>query len=236
MHAQQKMMLMRSNPNVARDLDLTPEQVDRLFGTLAEQSLRWHGKHGRGAVGASIGRPAKDAGDAPQGARSSRTRTKRSSRPRSAKRSTANGRNTRATAPARWEATRCAPRSRMPACRWTRVSRSRLHENPAGAAESWSSNGWRSTLRAVQAPRARRVHLQRELRSERRVADARIRSSHMAQTQRRQRDSAGARTDARSSSRSSRTSRTRSCRCSACRLRMMRAQAGGGPAPIRRRE
>jgi ribosomal protein L12E/L44/L45/RPP1/RPP2 len=40
MHAQQKMMLMRSNPNVARDLDLSPEQMDQLFGTLAEQQVR----------------------------------------------------------------------------------------------------------------------------------------------------------------------------------------------------
>lgn len=40
MIAQQKMMLTRSNPTVAKDLDLTPEQVDRLFGTLAEQALR----------------------------------------------------------------------------------------------------------------------------------------------------------------------------------------------------
>ena len=40
MIAQQKMMLTRSNPTVAKDLDLTPEQVERLFGTLAEQSLR----------------------------------------------------------------------------------------------------------------------------------------------------------------------------------------------------
>jgi hypothetical protein len=40
MHAQQKVMLMRGNPDVGKDLDLTAEQVDRLFGTLAEQSLR----------------------------------------------------------------------------------------------------------------------------------------------------------------------------------------------------
>lgn len=40
MIAQQKVMLTRSNPTVAKDLDLTPEQVERLFGTLAEQSLR----------------------------------------------------------------------------------------------------------------------------------------------------------------------------------------------------
>ena len=31
---------MRSNPNVARDLDLTAEQADRLFNTLAEQQMR----------------------------------------------------------------------------------------------------------------------------------------------------------------------------------------------------
>ena len=40
MLTQQKMMLARSNPGVAKDLNLTSEQVDRLFGTLAEQSLR----------------------------------------------------------------------------------------------------------------------------------------------------------------------------------------------------
>lgn len=40
MIAQQKMMLTRSNPTVAKDLDLTPEQLERLFGTLAEQALR----------------------------------------------------------------------------------------------------------------------------------------------------------------------------------------------------
>ena len=40
MLAQQKMGLMRGNPNVGRDLDLTAEQVDRLFTTLAEQQLR----------------------------------------------------------------------------------------------------------------------------------------------------------------------------------------------------
>ncbi|MGH8238931.1 MAG: hypothetical protein ACREXP_18190, partial [Steroidobacteraceae bacterium] len=40
MLAQQKMALRRSNPNVARDLDLTAEQVDRLFNTLAEQQMR----------------------------------------------------------------------------------------------------------------------------------------------------------------------------------------------------
>lgn len=40
MHAQQKVMLMRSNPNVARDLDLTADQVDQLFGALADQQLR----------------------------------------------------------------------------------------------------------------------------------------------------------------------------------------------------
>jgi hypothetical protein len=40
MIAQQRMMLTRSNPTVAKDLDLTPEQVERLFGTLAEQALR----------------------------------------------------------------------------------------------------------------------------------------------------------------------------------------------------
>lgn len=40
MQTQQKMMLMQQSPDVARDLNLTAEQVDRLFGTLAEQSLR----------------------------------------------------------------------------------------------------------------------------------------------------------------------------------------------------
>jgi hypothetical protein len=40
MRAQQKMNLVRSNPNLARDLDMTPEQLDRLYDVLAEQSLR----------------------------------------------------------------------------------------------------------------------------------------------------------------------------------------------------
>lgn len=40
MLAQQKMGIRQSNPNLRRDLDLTPEQADRLFNTLAEQQLR----------------------------------------------------------------------------------------------------------------------------------------------------------------------------------------------------
>jgi hypothetical protein len=40
MLAQQKVGLMRGNPNIGRDLDLSLEQVDRLFDTLAEQQLR----------------------------------------------------------------------------------------------------------------------------------------------------------------------------------------------------
>ncbi len=40
MQAQQKMVLMRSNPNVARDLNLSAEQMDQLFGTLADQAVR----------------------------------------------------------------------------------------------------------------------------------------------------------------------------------------------------
>jgi hypothetical protein len=40
MQTQQKMLLKQQNPDVARDLNLTAEQVDRLFGTLAQQSLR----------------------------------------------------------------------------------------------------------------------------------------------------------------------------------------------------
>jgi ribosomal protein L12E/L44/L45/RPP1/RPP2 len=40
MRAQQKMGLVRSNPNLARDLDLTADQLDRLYDVLAEQSLR----------------------------------------------------------------------------------------------------------------------------------------------------------------------------------------------------
>jgi hypothetical protein len=40
MRTQQKMMLMRGNPDVAQDLNLTADQVDRLFGTLADQTLR----------------------------------------------------------------------------------------------------------------------------------------------------------------------------------------------------
>jgi hypothetical protein len=37
---QQKMGVRQSNPNVARELNLSAEQADRLFETLAEQSLR----------------------------------------------------------------------------------------------------------------------------------------------------------------------------------------------------
>jgi hypothetical protein len=40
MRAQQKMNLVRSNPNLARDLDMTAEQLDRLYDVLAEQSMR----------------------------------------------------------------------------------------------------------------------------------------------------------------------------------------------------
>jgi hypothetical protein len=40
MLAQQKMGLRQTNPNLVRDLDLTPEQADRLFTALAEQQLR----------------------------------------------------------------------------------------------------------------------------------------------------------------------------------------------------
>jgi hypothetical protein len=40
MLGQQKMMLARANPDVAKDLNLTAEQADRLFGTLAEQAVR----------------------------------------------------------------------------------------------------------------------------------------------------------------------------------------------------
>jgi hypothetical protein len=40
MRAQQKMNLARSNPNLARDLDMTAEQIDQLYDVLAEQSLR----------------------------------------------------------------------------------------------------------------------------------------------------------------------------------------------------
>jgi len=40
MLAQQKMGIRQSNPNLRRDLDLTSEQADRLFNTLAEQQLR----------------------------------------------------------------------------------------------------------------------------------------------------------------------------------------------------
>jgi hypothetical protein len=40
MQTQQKMLLMRSNPGIAKDLNLTADQVDRLFGALADQSLR----------------------------------------------------------------------------------------------------------------------------------------------------------------------------------------------------
>lgn len=40
MVAQQKMMLMRMNPDMSRDLELTPEQMDRLYTTLGEQYVR----------------------------------------------------------------------------------------------------------------------------------------------------------------------------------------------------
>jgi hypothetical protein len=40
MRVQQKMGLRQSNPHVAKELNLSAEQVDRLFDTLAEQSLR----------------------------------------------------------------------------------------------------------------------------------------------------------------------------------------------------
>lgn len=40
MRTQQKMMLRRTDPDLAKDLHLTDEQRDRLFDTLADQSLR----------------------------------------------------------------------------------------------------------------------------------------------------------------------------------------------------
>jgi hypothetical protein len=40
MHAQQRMNVARTNPSVGRDLNLTPEQVDRLYDTLADQAVR----------------------------------------------------------------------------------------------------------------------------------------------------------------------------------------------------
>ena len=40
MVAQQKVMLMRMNPDIAKDLELTPEQMDRLYTTLGEQYVR----------------------------------------------------------------------------------------------------------------------------------------------------------------------------------------------------
>ena len=40
MLAQQKMGLRQSSPNLTRDLDLSAEQADRLFSTLAEQQVR----------------------------------------------------------------------------------------------------------------------------------------------------------------------------------------------------
>lgn len=40
MLARQKMGIRQSNPNLARDLDLTPEQADHLFSVLAEQQMR----------------------------------------------------------------------------------------------------------------------------------------------------------------------------------------------------
>jgi hypothetical protein len=40
MVAQQKVMLMRMNPDIAKDLELSPEQMDRLYTTLGEQYVR----------------------------------------------------------------------------------------------------------------------------------------------------------------------------------------------------
>jgi hypothetical protein len=40
MVAQQKIMLMRMNPDIARDLELSPEQMDRLYTTMGEQYVR----------------------------------------------------------------------------------------------------------------------------------------------------------------------------------------------------
>jgi hypothetical protein len=40
MVAQQKIMLMRMNPDMAKDLELTPDQMDRLYTTLGEQYVR----------------------------------------------------------------------------------------------------------------------------------------------------------------------------------------------------
>jgi hypothetical protein len=40
MLTQQKMMLAQGNPDVAQELNLTADEVDRLFGTLADQTLR----------------------------------------------------------------------------------------------------------------------------------------------------------------------------------------------------
>jgi hypothetical protein len=40
MVAQQKMLLMRMNPDIAKDLELTPEQMDRLYTTMGEQYVR----------------------------------------------------------------------------------------------------------------------------------------------------------------------------------------------------
>lgn len=40
MVAQQKMIMMRMNPDIAKDLELTPDQMDRLYTTLGEQYVR----------------------------------------------------------------------------------------------------------------------------------------------------------------------------------------------------
>jgi len=40
MVAQQKTQLMRMNPDIARDLELTPDQMDRLYTTMGEQYVR----------------------------------------------------------------------------------------------------------------------------------------------------------------------------------------------------
>jgi hypothetical protein len=40
MHSQQRVMMMRAHPDVAKDLDLSAEQANRFFDALADQSLR----------------------------------------------------------------------------------------------------------------------------------------------------------------------------------------------------
>ena len=64
MQTQQKMLLMRSNPDVARISTLTADQVDRLFEALADQALRQ--MESANVLWERAARPGKAAGAAAQ--------------------------------------------------------------------------------------------------------------------------------------------------------------------------